>query len=426
VNQLKTLIDLFHLYDIAVLMDVVYNHLGGEFDEQSIRLIDFHATEEKPYGPYFQNAGYAGGLVPDYQSAPVRRFFIENVRAMAEEYRIDGVRYDEVTVIDEHGGWAFCQELTTELDASVPHLLNVAEYWRGDKSWVLRDRSHGGAGFGAVWLDTVRDAIRDAIASAARGRSAFVDMTRVGRELSPTFGDDPGRFWRVVHCIENHDLHKAGNDDRKPRIAALADPSDSRSWYACSRSQVASALLLAAPGIPMIFMGQEILEDKYWSDNPGQYPNTLVWWDGLQQQRPMQEHLRFMRDFLRLRRERPGLSGRYSKAYQLHDIDRVLLLLRGTGNGDDDIVVVASLNESTLRSYEIGLPHSGTWYELLNGNAYDFTTHELVGNGGSVEASGPPHHGMPASARITIPANGVLVLGRLPSEPPQNTGPLLR
>jgi 1,4-alpha-glucan branching enzyme len=46
----------------------------------------------------------------------------------------------------------------------------------------------------------------------------------------------------------------------------LADGSNSRSWY--GRSRVANALLLTAPGIPMLFMGQEILEDKYWSDNP--------------------------------------------------------------------------------------------------------------------------------------------------------------
>ena len=54
---------------------------------------------------------------------------------------------------------------------------------------------------------------------------------------------------------------------RAPRVPALADPSDPRSWYARSRSRVATTLLLTAPGIPMLFMGQEILEDKPWHDD---------------------------------------------------------------------------------------------------------------------------------------------------------------
>lgn len=414
-NQLKALIDLFHLYGIAVFFDVVYNHLGGSFDPQSIRRIDFYGTEDKPEGPYFQKAGWAGGMVLDYQPAEVRQFLIENAQAMADEYRIDGIRYDEVTVIDEHGGWGFCQQLTQSLAQTAPSLLNVAEYWREDKSWIIRPTANAGAGFGAVWNDTERDAIRDAIGAAAQGRSANVNMTRVGAALAPTFGDAPDQFWRAVHYIENHDLHKAGNDDRKPRVAKLADWNNCRSWYGRSRSRVANAMLLTSPGIPMIFMGQEILEHRYWSDNPGYYADALVHWQELPQQPERQAHLRFMQDLLALRRERPGLTGRISRAYQVHDLDRILVLLRGTGNSDDDIVVVFSLNESTHHQYPIGMPAGGTWYEVFNGDAYDTDpSREIAGNGGAIDASGPGRNGMPASANITIPANGILVFARKP------------
>ncbi len=415
INQLKAVIDLFHLYGIAVFFDIVYNHLGGAFDSQSIRLFDFHATEQKSHGPHFQNAGWAGGCIPDYSLAPVREFLIENACAMATEYRIDGIRYDEVTVIDGHGGWSFCQELNRALDAAAPATLNVAEYWRTDKSWVIRDVAKQGAGFDAVWLDTVRDRVRSVISAAARGPREWVDMSGLASALRPTFGEDEAHFWRAVHCIDNHDLSHAAKADKLPRIARLADQNDGRSWYGRSRSRVANALLLSAPGIPMIFMGQEILEDKYWSDSPGQHAGTLVWWDGLQQQAVMLNHLKFMQDFLRLRRDRPGLSGRYSEAYQVHDLDRVLVLLRGTGEGADDIVVIVSLNEQRLTDYEVGLPHSGTWYVLLNGDAYETDPNRQVANPlVSIEANGPRRATMPCSVRITIPANGVLVLGRSP------------
>lgn len=413
VNQLKALIDLFHLYDIAVFFDVVYNHAGGNFDDQSMRLIDYYATFSKPHGPYFQNAGWAGGIVFDYQVQGVRRFLIENAAAMSEEYRIDGIRYDEVTVIDEHGGWRFCQELTDTLSQRVPDVINVAEYWRGDKSWVIRETASGGAGFDAVWLDTLRDAIRGAIAAASRGAQAWVNMSALRSALFPIYGED--RPSAAVHYIENHDLHKAGNDDRQPRIARLADGSNSRSWYGRSRSRVANALLLTAPGIPMLFMGQEILEDKYWSDNPSYHRDTLVWWDGLTRQPEMREHLRFMQDLIQLRRARPGLTGRYSLPFQVHNDDRVLVTLRGTGDGADDIVVVVSLNESVLRDYAIGFPHPGAWHQLLNADDYEVDpARRADGIRATFEVNGPAMHTMPASARIVIPASGVLIFGRKP------------
>lgn len=411
VNQLKALIDLLHLHDIAVFFDVVYNHLGGSFDAQSIECLDFHVTEAKPYGPYFQRADWAGGHVPDFSMAPVRRFLIENAQAMAAEYRIDGIRYDEVTVIDAHGGWGFCKELTSALAATAPDMLNVAEFWQGDKRVILE----GGAGFDAVWLDTVRDAVRSAIAAAARGRSAWVDMTRVAAALSPTFGESDAMSWRAVHCIDNHDLSLAAKPDKVPRIARLADQSNSRSWYGRSRSRVANALLLSSPGIPMLFMGQEILEDKFWTDDPPQFPGALIWWQGVKHQREMSEHLRFMQDFIRVRRERPALRGRTWRAYQVHDLDRILVLLRGNGNPEDDIVIVFSLNENTLHDYEIGFPHGGTWHLLLSGDSYEIDGQRAVITNDTVDASGPGRHTMPASARVTVPANGVLVFGRSPT-----------
>jgi 1,4-alpha-glucan branching enzyme len=411
VNQLKALIDLFHLRGIAVFFDVVYNHAGGDFDDQSIYRIDHTGTHDKPHGPYFQNAGWAGGTVFDYERAPVRQFLIENAKAMIEEYHIDGIRYDEVTVIDEHGGWGFCQELTNALSALAPEVVNVAEYWRNDKSWVIRSTDAGGAGFDAVWMDTLRDAIRGAIAAAAKGRHAWVNMSAVRSALWPAFGEDDA--WRTVHYIENHDLHKAGHPDRQPRIAKLADALDTRSWYARSRSRVANGLLLTAPGIPMIFMGQEILEDKYWSDNPEYHMNTLVWWEGLKHQEVMRQHLRFMQDLLRLRRRLPALTGRYAIPFQVHNHDRMLAMLRGTGDGADDVVVVASLNEGALHDYAVGFPHGGTWYESLNSDAYEPDPgHTVRGNGDSIEVNGSSMHSMPTSAAITIPPNGVLVFSR--------------
>ena len=84
-------------------------------------------------------------------------------------------------------------------------------------------------------------------------------------------------LWRAVQTIENHDIVYAGRD---PRIARLADGSDPRSWYARSRSRVAMGLLMTSPGIPMLFMGQEILAHEPWNDTPG--ADTSIPWAALE------------------------------------------------------------------------------------------------------------------------------------------------
>lgn len=100
-------------------------------------------------------------------------------------------------------------------------------------------------------------------------------MGRLARSLWPAGFTNA---WRLVQCVENHDEVDFGRGERVPK---LADPGNPRSWWARSRARVASTLLLTAPGIPMIFMGQELLEDKQWSNDPVWQPGNLIWWDGL-------------------------------------------------------------------------------------------------------------------------------------------------
>jgi 1,4-alpha-glucan branching enzyme len=83
-----------------------------------------------------------------------------------------------------------------------------------------------------------------------------------------------------------------------------------------------------------------------------------------------------------------------------------------------DVVVVVSLNESTFWSYDLGFPSSGEWLEVFNSDVYDNWVNPWVaGNGGAIWAKGGPMHGLPASATIVIPANGILVFARDAGDP---------
>jgi 1,4-alpha-glucan branching enzyme len=163
----------------------------------------------------------------------------------------------------------------------------------------------------------------------------------------------------------------------------------------------------------MLFMGQEFLEDKYWTDDPDNYPGNLIWWEGLDKDRAMQDHWTFTQDLIWLRRRHPALQGESVNPYYAHNDNRVLAFHRWIEGVGRDVVVVAGLNESTFNHYDLGFPQSGRWFEVFNSDYYDhFPNPQVAGNGGAIEALSPPRDGMPASATICIPANGLLIFSR--------------
>src|SRR5208283_2884500 len=151
------------------------------------------------------------------------------------------------------------------------------------------------------------------------------------------------------------------------RVAMIADPADRQSWYARSRSRAAAALLFAAPGIPALFMGQEILEDKLWCDDEKNDPGHLIRWDGLATEPTMADYRRFMRDLIALRRRQPALNADGVRASRVNDFDRLIVVHRWVADGrGQDVVAVVSFDEQPKYDYRVGLPRDGEWIELFN------------------------------------------------------------
>ncbi|HLH19288.1 MAG TPA: alpha amylase C-terminal domain-containing protein [Bryobacteraceae bacterium] len=404
-DQLRALVDVCHVYGIAILFDVVYNHAGGGFDPNSMYFLDMMPPGNNNDSLYFTDQGWAGGLVFAYWNNDVKQFLIDNARFLYDEYRIDGLRFDEVSVMDAFGGWQTCQYITETLHAERPEAIQIAEYWPVN-DYVVKRTGDGGAGFDATWTDGLRNAVRGALSAASGGAAARVDMDAIAGAI-----EGPGleNRWRAVRMVEDHDIVYAGRD---PRIAKLADGGNSRSWYARSRSRVAMGLVLTSPGIPMLFMGQEFLEDKQWSDTPS--ADHEIWWAGLDGgDKTMADFLRFTRELAGLRRNQPALRGEGCQVTHVHNQNRVLVFQRWVEGQGRDVMVAVSFAETNWYNYQIGFPASGRWAEVFNSDVYDNWVNPMVaGNGGGVDASGPPMHGLPASAGITIPANGFVVFAR--------------
>lgn len=409
-NQLKALIDLCHVHGIAVLLDVVYNHAGGGFGEESLEFFDWQdRTGGWENTLYFGPNGHAGGRVFDYTKPEVRDFLIQNAKYYLDEYRVDGFRYDQVSVIDHDGqpdGWSFCQTLTSTVRHHKPSALQKAEYW-GVNPIVVK-RPLAGAGFDTSLTDGLRIAIRDVIGEASQPDERPLNMARLGWSLWP---EGFHQHWQFVQGPENHDIVKR---DRELRVARLGHPDDPRSWYGRSRARVATGIGLTAPGIPMLFMGQEFLEDKQWSDDLDNHQELLLYWKGLEDgDKQMHDHLRFTRELINLRWTQPALRGQGFRAAFDSNHDRVLTFHRWVEGEGHDVLVVVHLAPFNRFGYRIGFPGGGWWREVFNSDVYEnWVNPDVTGNGSGVVANNKPRHGFSHSAALVLPANSILVFAR--------------
>src|ERR1039457_5228275 len=301
---MKVMVDLLHVYGIAVMFDVVHNHAGGWGQTYTVpKTVDpsglLHGDDYSLYfwdrasttGPdgnydnnqslYFTDQGFVGGLAFALWNADVRGFLHDSTLYHVKELHADGFRYDEISMLlamNQASGWQFCTEGTTAVRRANPRVLQNAEYWPGEYGapapLIVAGTDAGGLGCDAVQHDGLREAIRTAVGQAAGGAGAYVGMSGIAMALWPA---GFAYAWQTIPCVENHDIVKAGE---RPRIPALADGANHRSWYARSRTRVAMALLLTAPGIPQLFMGQEFLEDKQWCPDPRTTAH-LIWWGGI-------------------------------------------------------------------------------------------------------------------------------------------------
>ena len=402
-NQLKAFVDLCHVYGLGVIFDQVYNHAGGGWDPACLYYFDRQVDDPL----YFTDVGFVGGLVFDYSKPDVRDFLINNAKFFLEEYRVDGFRYDEVSTIDNLGqpdGWLFCQNLTSTTEYVNPKAINHAEYWQVNP--LVVQALPAGAGFNTTLTDGLRNAIRDVIGNASQPNDNPLNMDGLAASMWPGgFGQE----WQFVQGPENHDIVYINNSER---MTKLSDPSNSRSWYATSRSRVSTGICLTAPGIPMLFMGQEFLEDKQWADDFAYYPGQFIYWDGLDLQKQMSDFLRFTSDLIGLRWQYPALMAQGFAVICTNNQDRVFAFHRWDGYGSD-VVVVVHLGNSNVYGYRIGFPWGGTWKEAFNSDVYEnWVNPNVCGNGGQITTDNIPYDGQGFSIALALPANGVLVFGR--------------
>ncbi len=399
-----------HRLGLAVIFDGVYNHFGPS-DLDLWRFDGWHEGEGG--GIYFYNDWRArtpwGNSRPDYGRPEVRQFIRDNVLMWLEEYRLDGIRWDATAYIrDAHGhngdsgsgladGWNLLRWVNDEINARQPWKISIAEDLR-DNAWVTRESPRGGAGFDAQWCASFVHPVRDAVITPD---DAHRNMASVREAIEHRYNADA--FERVIYT-ESHDEVANG----KARVPEEVWPGHASGWHAKKRSSLGAAIVMTSPGIPMIFQGQEFLEDEWFRDH-----DPIDW----SKRERFAGIVRLYRDLIRLRRNwfdtTRGLKGQHVRVHHVNDRDKVIAFERWDRGGPrDSVVVLANFSHRPFSAYRVGFPRAGEWKVRLNSDwrGYD---HEFAGHPShDTYAHAHATDGMPASGEVGIGSYSAVILSQ--------------
>lgn len=396
-----------HDHGIAVILDVVYNHLGPS----DLDLWQFDGWSENGGGGiYFYNDERAhtpwGDTRPDYGRGEVRQYLLDNATMWLEEFHVDGLRFDGTVYIrtsagpgsaDLPDGWSMLQAINALASERFPGRITIAEDLQNNK-WLTSDMGAGGAGFGSQWDANFVNPIRQAVITSQDEERS---LEAIRDALCYRYNDDA--FERVIYS-ESHDEVANG----RARVPQEIDPQDPQGWYSQKRSTLAAAMVFTAPGIPMLFQGQEFLEGGWFRDT------VPLDWDQSEQFHGI---VRLYRDLIRLRLNHDGftrgLCGQFTQVYHLNDERKVIAFQRWDQGGPaDDVVVVANFLSEPQDGYVIGFPSAGTWKLRFNSDWQGYSeafagypSTDVVAEAG--ESDGLLHH-----AALSIGPYSVLIFSQ--------------
>jgi 1,4-alpha-glucan branching enzyme len=431
---LARLVQAAHEHGIAVMMDVVYNHFGP----QALSLWQFDGWQQHGLGGiYFYNDWRAetpwGHTRPDYGRPEVRQYIRDNALMWLEAFGVDGLRWDATAQIrnargrdgdpggDIPEGWALMQRINDELHARYPGAIMVAEDLQNN-DWLTRPTAVGGAGFDSQWAADFVHPIRQAIITP---EDANRDIAAVARAIAPPVpaATDEGQsddtvlslspFTRVIYT-ESHDEVANG----KSRVPEEIAPGDAAGPFARQRSALGAAMVFTAPGVPLLFQGQEFLEDRWFED---QRPLD---WSKASNHKPI---LGLYRDLIHLRRNlcgtTAGLTGPHVYVYHVNHEDKVIAFHRWANGGPaDDVVVVANFANRSHVAYRVGLPGGGRWhvrfrsanpaYQLFDSGNLPEELLQMILKQAELEASDAPIDGLSHHAELALAPYEVAILSQ--------------
>jgi maltooligosyltrehalose trehalohydrolase len=257
-KALKELVNACHQMGMAVVLDVVYNHLGPE------------GNYLRDFGPYFTHKYHTpwGDALnfDDRYCDGVREFFLQNAEYWLEEFHLDGLRLDAIHAIYDFSARPFLRELSERVDVLEEHTgwprQLIAETDLNDVK-IISPRDQGGYGIDGQWCDDFHHCVHTLLTGEKEGyyedfgqldqlaksyRESYVFSGQYSPHRARRYGNSaaqrPGS--QFVVCIQNHD--QIGNRMLGDRLSQLTS---------FEGLKLAAAALLLAPMLPLLYMGEE-------------------------------------------------------------------------------------------------------------------------------------------------------------------------
>jgi maltooligosyltrehalose trehalohydrolase len=373
-DGLKRLVAACHARGLAVVLDVVYNHLGPEgnyFAEFGPYFTDRYKT---PWGPAFNFDG------PDCD--PVRHYFLQNALHWIVEFHIDGLRFDAVHAIVDTSETPLLQEISLAINDH--NGFAVAESGL-NTLYFIRPYEHGGCDMDTQWTDDFHHSLHALLTGERDGYyQDFGSLRHMAKAMAGGFvyTGQRSRFRRRRHgvpayveavkhvvCIQNHD--QIGNRMQGERIASLVS---------FESLKLAAGAVLLSPFLPLLFMGEEwgetapflyfvshSDEDLVQAVREGRKEEfSHIAWHGetpdpqseetfersridpsLREREPNARLYAFYKELIRLRKSRPALANLSKEDTQVEQHDPVLVVRRQDGN--DEVVIALNFGEQTAK-----------------------------------------------------------------------------
>lgn len=372
-TDLRNLVDACHQAGLAVIFDVVYNHMDSghnlwQFDGNSDqRTDDSNATTGG--GIYFSDLDTGFGRRLNHDSPDVQRFIIENAAMWFDEYNVDGLRFDSAVNFSQGG----LKAIISTLNARYPNKFIYAE--DSDPGYIF-----GTIGFDACWdMDSA-----DGYARLIGSRNFSNLQNAIGRFGYPTawsairylLGSHNQIYnnWEYNNWTRQWVWDKPASSDGSLRenryfVEKIGGPVTGRSnWYALAQARMGWALNVAMPCTPMLFMGTECHHYGYWDPAVDNFGDHRFDWQiaGDSTGMPMRQ---LVADINQARWNNPALRTDFGPEFPHTDPDNCVLAFKRWDNGGNVVLIVVNLSDNQWDQANYGV-NTGVpgecWEEIFN------------------------------------------------------------
>lgn len=412
VREMKQMVQVLHENDISVVMDVVYNHVQSAGDFCFNVIVPGYFSRINENGSYSNGSGCGNDTASE--RSMVRKYIVDSVKYWADEYHIDGFRFDLVGLLDTET----INEIVTEVHKDHPNVIFYGEGWTMNTT-VTKDgyimatqvNSTQTPGF-AYFSDTIRDALKGSVfdtstgyVSGASGKERTIEQCFLGLTDWCT---TPAQTINYASCHDNLTLM-----DRLTRSVRNTTREEQ-----IRMNNLAAAIYLTAEGIPFMQAGEEMLRSKptasgTFDENSYSSPDSVnsLKWETLEKEEYWNVY-QYYKGLIAFRKAHGAL--RLSSAQDVEQNVSVVeglpenvtaFRINGGVNGEtaEELFVIFNPNKETV---EVTLPE-GVWNVCINGEKAGTEALETITNGVASVTS--------ISAMVLIKGEGIA------TAPPQNT-----